>query len=66
MSRVEISKNLYNLYELKKENKDTLTLPVDDWYWFESEEEARTFFNLPKEEEKKEDTRQNPRLKPKF
>lgn len=35
-------------FELFKENKDSYQYPVSDWYWFDSEEEARTFFNLPK------------------
>jgi hypothetical protein len=34
-------------YELRKETKDEHTYPTDGWYWFDSEEEARTFFNLP-------------------
>lgn len=34
-------------YELRRENLATLTLPVDGWHWFESEQEARTAFNLP-------------------
>lgn len=34
-------------YCLTKENKDTYTYPVDDWYWFDSEEDARVFFGLP-------------------
>lgn len=35
----------YNLY---KAQKDTYTYPIGGWYWFDSEEEARIFFNLPK------------------
>jgi len=27
--------------------KDTYTYPVQGWYWFDTEEEARIFFNLP-------------------
>jgi hypothetical protein len=27
-------------YELRAENKDQYTYPVDGWSWFESEEEA--------------------------
>ena len=34
-------------YQLLTEDKDTYTYPVDNWYWFNSEEEAREFFNLP-------------------
>lgn len=34
-------------YQLLTEYKDIYTYPVDNWYWFNSEEEAREFFNLP-------------------
>ena len=34
-------------YQLLTEDKDTYAYPVDGWYWFNSEEEAREFFNLP-------------------
>jgi hypothetical protein len=34
----------YNLY---KEQKESYEYPVHGWYWFESEDEARQFFNLP-------------------
>ena len=34
-------------YELYKETHDQNVYPIDGWYWFDSEEEARTFFNLP-------------------
>lgn len=43
-------------YELDVNLKDTYTYPVDDWYWFDTLEEACIFFNLniqdymPKEE----------------
>jgi hypothetical protein len=33
--------------ELSIDQKDTYTYPVNDWYYFDSEEEARIFFNLP-------------------
>jgi hypothetical protein len=33
-------------YELRKETKDEHTYPVDGWYWFDTEEEARLFFNI--------------------
>ncbi len=36
----------YDAYQLLKENKETYTYPVDGWYWFNTEEEAKTFFNL--------------------
>jgi len=38
-------------FELLKENKDDYQYPMDGWYWFDSEEEARIFFNLPEEEQ---------------
>ena len=34
-------------YQLLTEDKDTYTYPIDRWYWFNSDEEAREFFNLP-------------------
>lgn len=34
-------------FELHKENKDNYIYPVDGWYWFNSEEEARVAFDLP-------------------
>ena len=37
----------YSAYELRKETKDTHTYPVDGWYWFDSEEDAKVFFKLP-------------------
>lgn len=33
-------------YELHRHLKDDFTYPVDGWYWFDSEEEAKQFFNL--------------------
>jgi hypothetical protein len=36
--------------ELNIDLKDTFTYPVNDWYYFDSEQLARIFFNLPKEE----------------
>lgn len=35
-------------YHFYRENHSEYTYPTDGWYWFDSEEEARTFFNLPK------------------
>ena len=35
-------------YDLRKETKDQHTYPIDGWYWFDSEEDAREFFNMPK------------------
>lgn len=34
-------------FTLLKEDKDIYTYPTDGWYWFDSEDEAREFFNLP-------------------
>jgi hypothetical protein len=31
---------------LHKDITDLSTLPYDDWYYFETEEEAKTFFNI--------------------
>lgn len=33
-------------YELRKETHDDYTYPVDGWYWFNSEADARLFFGL--------------------
>ena len=33
-------------YDLRKETKDQHIYPIDEWYWFESIEEAYTFFGL--------------------
>jgi len=33
-------------YVLATEEKDSYQYPVDGWYWFDSEEEARLFFGL--------------------
>ena len=34
-------------YELRRETHDQHTYPIDGWSWFDSEEEARLFFDLP-------------------
>ena len=34
-------------FELRRATHEQHTYPVDGWYWFDSEEEARIFFNLP-------------------
>lgn len=34
-------------YELRRETHDQHEYPVDGWSWFDSEEQARAFFNLP-------------------
>ena len=33
-------------YELRRETQEQHTYPVDGWYWFDSEGEARSFFGL--------------------
>lgn len=38
-------------YTLLKEDKDSYTYPVDDWYWFDTKVEAYAFFNIPLEQE---------------
>jgi hypothetical protein len=40
-------------YTLLVADKDTYTYPVDGWKWFDSEDEARLEYNLPKPEEQK-------------
>lgn len=35
-------------YNLFKEQKNEYQYPVHGWYWFDSEDEARQFFNLEK------------------
>lgn len=37
-------------YQLYREEHETYTYPVDDWYWFNTEEEAKAFFNIKDEE----------------
>jgi len=37
----------YDAFRLFREERNTYTYPVDGWYWFDSEEEARIFFNIP-------------------
>ena len=34
-------------YSLSESNADPVTYPVDGWYWFNTEDEARAFFGLP-------------------
>jgi hypothetical protein len=36
-------------YELRRATKDEHTYPTDGWYWFDSEDEARTQFGIPAE-----------------
>ena len=33
---------------LKAEDKDNFTYPQDGWYWFDTEDEAYSFFGLEK------------------
>ena len=41
----------YQQYELRKETHQEHTYPIDGWYWFDTENEARVFFNMPIVEE---------------
>jgi len=34
-------------YELHRDTKDQHTYPIDGWYWFDSDAQAREFFGLP-------------------
>lgn len=34
-------------FSLHKEHKDEYIYPYNGWYWFDSEELAREFFNIP-------------------
>lgn len=34
-------------FDLIQDFKDTYQYPVEGWYWFESEDQAREFFELP-------------------
>ena len=38
-------------YELRRDTKDDNTYPVDGWYWFDSELDARVFWDLQEPEE---------------
>lgn len=33
-------------YELRKETNDQHTYPIDGWYWFDNEAEAKLFFGI--------------------
>jgi hypothetical protein len=37
----------YSAYELRKETHQEQDYPVDGWYWFDTEDAAREFFNIP-------------------
>lgn len=46
-----VGKKILNLdYELYSDNHDEYKLPIDGWYWFESIEDARIFFEIPEPE----------------
>ena len=34
-------------YELRAETKEDHIYPTDGWYWFDTDEEAYTFFEVP-------------------
>jgi hypothetical protein len=34
-------------YVLNRDLKDTYEYPLDGWYWFDTAEEAYSFFNIP-------------------
>jgi hypothetical protein len=34
-------------YQLYRDQHETYTYPVDGWYWFDTQSDARTFFGLP-------------------
>lgn len=34
-------------FELYEHDKDRYEYPIEGWYWFDTEEQARIFFNLP-------------------
>ena len=36
-------------YELRRETKNEHTYPTDGWYWFDTNLEAKQFFNIPEE-----------------
>lgn len=33
-------------YELRKETHTENTYPIDGWYWFDTEQEAKDFFGI--------------------
>lgn len=35
-------------YALYRQNKNDYAYPIDGWYWFDSELEAKTFFGVEK------------------
>lgn len=34
-------------YILLREDHNSYTFPIDGWYWFNSEEDAKLFFKIP-------------------
>jgi hypothetical protein len=42
---------LSSSYLLNRDTHDQYEYPVDGWYWFDDEESARLFFDLPLPEE---------------
>lgn len=51
---------LHRDYELRREQHDSYEYPVEGWYWFESEAEARTLLGLPPKDEGEETGEANP------
>lgn len=49
INRLLYAKNRVNgkNYTLDIQNKDNYVYPINGWYWFDSEEEANVFFNIP-------------------
>ena len=41
-------------YELRRETHGKHSYPVDGWYWFDSEAEARVFFGFPNNDSSQE------------
>ena len=37
-------------FELYRDQKDTYNYPINGWYWFDSDSDARSFFGLPTHE----------------
>ena len=38
-------------YELHRDKKDEYSYPIDGWCWFESENDARVYFNMNAQED---------------
>lgn len=41
---------LHKDFELHIETKDQHTYPIDGWYWFDSEKQAKDFFGIVEEQ----------------